>query len=334
LKVLVIGTSNSLLRDGLAAMAREFFGEGNVDNRSLGNVPGSIYALTHVIDGINFEDYDFILLDLLVNESYMRGKHISGAFVDACAELFYATLPQGMRCLHFFYSHQESFERPDATELLHKDLCAKYGIGVVNVRERLLDRSLRQGLRIGQIFQDHAHFNTALVKNVVHEAFASIDSFRPKYTKTVRHHSLFSIVPQGFPLVSRGNALRTGKYAVLSEGDRLEIPKDCRMLGFFFHQHSTSCFLNVSGSRPLCKSMVFAGGEPYVNFTTWRTAEYRSAKDVLYPTKSRGGVDQIEWTSGSVVSAESSGTLELGSLYLISCELEYLVTEARGVAFR
>lgn len=75
-EILILGTSNSILRKGWVAGLRDALPEAKIENLSVGASPGIQFALNI---GIDFSSYDVVLLDSIPNdEEYQENQQYMG----------------------------------------------------------------------------------------------------------------------------------------------------------------------------------------------------------------------------------------------------------------
>lgn len=328
MKVLVLGTSNSLLVDGVAHVARDVFGASNVTNISLGDVLGSAYALFCAAGSTSFDEYDLVLFDLMVNEIYFAEGVVDKSFIVQCAEILYKNLPDGIKYCHIGYSPMSYFYDSSEIEDMHRLLCARYGVNFISLRAMLLEFALERSLSPSQLYRDHAHFKAELLRPVLTTLFVESDKLHVKSLPSdgyFREFFLKDYIGMCSNNIERKNSLVSGIFSIFENRNVISLPPDAYLIGLYFHHYSTSCFLNFESDIHLTKQMIYNKEEPYVKFTTFHREVFCSHGSRLVVSNKRG-FGEISWTASSLSEIEGCpGRLELGSILFSSRPLRCIL---------
>ena len=267
MRVLVFGTSNSLLRGGWVEGLSEALGEGVVDNLSVGMCPSTRFAAHADID---IGRYDAVFFDSVPNDEVLLNSGFDDVELDdllgqifceisRCAPLFV----MGFCVSDYLYSPSQAFQR-------HQRLCSAAGGQFIDVRDLVLELSERYGRPAEALYDDHpAHPHRALAREIGYIIGASLSQIlppvsRPNHTSDTVVQSAFaratldSQIFAGYEKVSASTSLLTKEFIRLRGGESVSFPSS-RLVGLYLNLGTANAVLRLHGSDNVRDIKLYGG---------------------------------------------------------------------------
>ena len=140
MRVLVFGTSNSLLGGGWVSGLSEALGGGLVDNLSVGMCPSTRFAAHSDID---IERYDVVFFDSVPNDDVLLNNTLDEAILDDLLGQIFHEISRRAPLIVMGFCFKDSLNAPSAAFQRHRRLCAAAGGHFIDVRDLVLELSER-----------------------------------------------------------------------------------------------------------------------------------------------------------------------------------------------
>ena len=169
LRLAVLGTSNSILRDGWAAELAALRHGDVVENLSLG--ANTAFYGNVVLDGVDPDDYDFVFIDFTVNEQNFLDngattlENVRDAFAGVLARFRACRRCTPVAVLFFNRRHLDDPAGFTVRDL-HLGLCAQYGVPAVDLRAWVRAGLDTLGADAPAPFRDQIHLSRTMARAV------------------------------------------------------------------------------------------------------------------------------------------------------------------------
>jgi len=166
MRVLVFGTSNSLLRGGWVAGLTEALGSNAVDNLSVGMCPSTRFAAHADID---WRLYDAVFFDSVPNDEVLLDNAVNPEILDSLLGQIFYEIARSAPLIVIGFCFKEFLHAPSAAFIRHQRLCAAVGAHFVDVRDLVLELGERRGRAPESLYDDHpAHPHRVLAYEIGH----------------------------------------------------------------------------------------------------------------------------------------------------------------------
>ncbi|MCB8884136.1 hypothetical protein ACELLULO517_28270 [Acidisoma cellulosilytica] len=322
MKVLILGTSNCLLKGGAREAIEQYFSKENVTNISLGGTSGTFLALFRFIEGINFSEFDYVFFDFIVNEQWQLRAGRSPSHLMKIARIFYSLLPPGVRYCHLGFSIRSNFFHPNIVEHIHRSLCLEFGITFISIRQILIEFGAKYNIGVEKLFveNDVGHFNTGLVNAIVSQIANVIHTFPPKDWSSAITRDIFFI--QDFKKetterVSYSTSLRNQEYGLFKNNTKIKLSSGS-FLGFDYAEIGTEAFIYVNANPFLVKSLHFKVDKPWMKITAFHKEILTNSESDLTISAVPPANMSAEFTDAISSSIDDlSGDAKLASAYFL-----------------
>jgi hypothetical protein len=259
LNILILGTSNSLLKGGWVDGLRTATPNCTIKNLSIGASPGIQFAsLLHT----DFSEYDYVFFDSVPNDEeyqYLTRGYSEVEFSTKILYEIFSTISAQSRLVVLGICNKRYLNKESQIYSLRRSLAAKCGAEFVDVRQLLVAYSgffvRRSGVR--DIYDDHpSHplpqhmffigdmIGRCLLQLPV-EGEAIGKCYRDRYA--VWHAS--SVVDTDLKVVERSNSLLRESFVLLVENESLEFGESGKCIGFYVNYRGTNAAISVLGKN-------------------------------------------------------------------------------------
>lgn len=257
MKLLVLGQSNCILKDGFIAGLKAALPDADMVNGSVGAGPGAQVARLMATD---FSIYDAVIFDSLVNDEnlarFVGGHH----FYATLMFRILSTIAAQTELVVAGFCNKRHANAPSEHEKLQRETCAKVGGRFVSPREVLAD--------VAAPYADNYHLTVeASIAFAGHVARAVLDTVAavPRRDKTaVRSYATeFSTIelsspdfdPLG-PVVEQSTNLFHLASRRLVPGQRVDLGRSYRLIGALINAWQTRAQLRLDTDPPRVISMM------------------------------------------------------------------------------
>jgi hypothetical protein len=256
LNILILGTSNSILKGGWVTGLRHTLPEAVIKNMSIGASPGIQFGVHASID---FSEYQFVFFDSIPNDEQFLYGTIGGSrlsFSNRVLFEIFQTISLQTNLIILGFCLERFLTDPSGQFSSVVWLAALSSGQFVDVR-RLLSTFGASILGHSSLYGDGpTHPQTDFAFEVGAAIGFELDQFRtpPKASGLKNWAGNFSTwVPdetwQHFPRHKLSTSLLAETFSKLSAGDRFSLFPDRRCIGFYINMRGTSCDLLMEADK-------------------------------------------------------------------------------------
>jgi hypothetical protein len=259
MRVLVLGTSNSLLRGGWIDGLQETVGGLQVENRSVGASPGIQFA-THI--RTEFSNYDYVFIDSVPNdELYARVKwngrvgYFTPEYHDSVMFDIASTARAHTNVVFLGIPRRDMLEPPSRTFLERREMARRLGSPFIDFRSAVMEHAKNAGITVDQSYDTHpAHPLLSISYGVgrsigdmmnagklINRSAAAADQSK-RYT--IYSHQDWPNLPSEY----RENSVMRDTFLRLRNGESIGF-KDGRCVGYYINVRNTCCTATLEDSR-------------------------------------------------------------------------------------
>jgi hypothetical protein len=264
LRILILGTSNSLLRKGWVAGLRDAFPEAQIDNLSVGASPGIQFALSI---GLDFTSYDVVFLDSVPNdEEYQQVPHFSGtlgysseAFVDRIMFEIASTIAAETCLVVVGFCRKNNLESPSSVYRSRILIAQAAGAQFLDLRQLLLQFGPRVIGKGKDLYEEHpahpqspiSYFFGSLIGEALIAAARGKGGFSLGKNNAARsyRHNFHAWVADDHVDASKlrlyQNSLLRENYYLIRENEAHDISLPGICIGFNINAPATSCVVGL-----------------------------------------------------------------------------------------
>lgn len=244
MKVLVVGTSNSVLRGGWVDGLKETV-SGKVINRSVGASCSAFLLYELCSLSSRMEEYDIVIIDSMVNDEYFLNKgFLQEKYLLDYVQQIYTILAEKI-VIYLSFSSQQFFNCQSRAELIHRAQAFSTGAYFISVKQILHNflndnKSIKQSL----IYEDPGHVHRAIAKEIGRGIGKIINSTILSKTANLTASSRFSIyIPgeRGCRLVIEETKIRIELLFEYLDKSLIRLPKYKIIHGLFVNAKKTNC---------------------------------------------------------------------------------------------
>lgn len=249
MKILILGTSNSILVGGWVAGLRAEFPKAKIRNASVGASPGIQFAtwLNEPLD-----TYDFVIFDSVVNDENLIEGIGSRTYQDRLMFEILSTIAAKTRLVVLGFSNRRFRDKTSEEYRMRKIISENIGAQFVGFRDLAFAHRDDLVKLNGSLFRDGAHI-AAEIANMLGRALAAAlkqrvawEDRKPQDFSEEYHSIPADEFGSTFPLIALSNSLMTANFRALALGDRLSFDSDSALLGFYINCHRTDCVLRLT----------------------------------------------------------------------------------------
>jgi hypothetical protein len=259
LKALVLGTSNSILKDGWVAGFQSTCPTLELENRSVGASPGIQFSLEA---GTPFSDYDLVFFDSVPNDQEFASLQLPCAHrtVAIWPDILYelcSTISANSRLIVLGFCHRGFVTSHSAVYSARKRMAQLLGVQFVDIGSIVYRLHSEQGYPLSALYGDHpAHIAYWLA----FEIGCQLGRILTEQPSAVRRRSMNTSYAQNFHTLPAtricdnvktvGNSHVTLRTVRLHESYELNLPGTAHCLGLSLNAADTHCCLRwVSSAR-------------------------------------------------------------------------------------
>jgi hypothetical protein len=249
--ILILGTSNSLLKGGYVDGLREAFPEAQIHNRSVGASPG-IQFLRHINEDLS--GYDCIVFDSAVNDENWIDQLGTRRYYHRLMSRLFASLAVQSRLLVLGFCNERYFDGPDSDIFELYRMAAFTGGGEFLSVKTFIKNNVFEG----PVYQDDSHVDIR-VSHVFGEALADHIRSAPLRTPKPGRRGFaheFSVLQLTQPhyahlgtVVTKHNSLFRFEARLLKEDACLVFRRPKFIVGFLIDSHHARCALSFQAGK-------------------------------------------------------------------------------------
>jgi hypothetical protein len=252
MKVLVLGTSNSILKRGWVPGFRSALRNAVVENRSVGASPGIQFALEAQTD---FSRYDVVFFDSIPNDQEYAGLNALDADrkVSLWNDIIYdlcSIISSSARLVILGFCHRDAIASDHDVYTCRHRIAELLGVQFIDIRSMIV-RLLETGLyTVEQLYGDHpAHIAEWLAFEIGHHIGAIVrlepTSAHRKSYYGANHFSSLPAETISDTICTRENSYLSMRTVQLGAGFQLQLPETHECLGFSINLAQTHCCLQL-----------------------------------------------------------------------------------------
>lgn len=273
MRILILGTSNSLIRNGWVSGLQAALPGVSIDNESVGASPGVQFA-TRI--GRDLSVYDYILIDSIPNDELFASQKMrdgtTGFFSHQYQESIMFDVLSAARSqsnvVLIGVPRLDTFENASQVFNSRKSMAEQIGAKFFDIRPFVTDYASRNEFSISQCYEEHpAH----PLRNIMFDAGMHLGTsiasgqmvnhgdFRPKAERryvTYTHQDWPTL-----PFEVRRNSVMEDMFSILRLGDAIDFEYgDC--IGYYINVANTYCSatLQDSSGKPLLTTRLYYPG--------------------------------------------------------------------------
>lgn len=246
MKIMILGSSNSILKDGYVSTFNRAVAGMMVHNRSVGASPGIQYA---VRCGENLSAYDYVIFDSIANEENLSGFVGTFDYIKEVTFQIFSTIAAQTKLVVLGFCNQRFSECPSAYYEMHKSIAHEVGGQFISARE--FGNEHRGELPDGEpLYQDGgAHLNTILAREFGSVLLRKIQSLPFRVGEAENFSRNFSVVD--LPrmgcgeVIEKSNSFTTRRFSRLYPGDTIRLDRSFYCLGAYVDALESSADLHI-----------------------------------------------------------------------------------------
>lgn len=271
MKILVLGTSNSLTRDGWIGGLRDALPSASIDNRSVGASSGIQFSLNMDTD---FSEYDVVIFDSIPNdEQHLRedfgpNGYSSEDFVNQIIFEIASTISSETALIFLGFCSESSIDSISSTYKTRIQISQAVHAQFLDLRQLMLQFSLNILGPGEHLFRDPPHPQTIVSRTIGLAVGDVLSGLSEKDSGLVIKKSLtaksyrknFSLWIADIDAGARSlhrfkNSIFDENYVILSENDEIDLHIPGKCIGFNINSFATSCNVELIGAHGI-KSII------------------------------------------------------------------------------
>lgn len=245
-KILILGTSNSILRGGWSTgFTQNLPNDTVIHNKSIGGSPGTQFAAWCDHD---LSDYDCVIIDSIVNDENMMARNLIGdiSFYSKLIHEIFSTIASQTNLVVLGFCNERFAKNRSDIYKIHRDTARNVGGTFFSVIDFALEKR-------GPKFRDGAHiaipiarsFGESLAQNIGYHMIDTpcAKSFRENFS-TIRIDDLSSV-----ETVTRESRLFSETFSRLRPGDVVEFETVGQLIGFQVDSYDTYGFVRLTNGN-------------------------------------------------------------------------------------
>jgi hypothetical protein len=258
MRILILGTSNSLLKMGWVAGLREGLPSATIDNMSVGASPGIQFA-QHL--DIDFSAYDVVFMDSIPNdEEYREIPYFSGSlgyssetFVDRILYEIAATIASETFLVMLGFCRSFNLRSPSSTFNSHREIATATGAQFLDIRSLLAEFGPSLVADGEDLYEPHpahpqskiSHHFGRLLGEVITPLLSQKSSVSNRSYR--ENFSVWRAEDHAMQLKMFQNSLYSEKYAILTADEAIPLDFPGRCIGFNINTMATSGVVQLRG---------------------------------------------------------------------------------------
>ena len=259
-KILILGTSNSILRGGWVDGLRSSLPTAQIDNRSIGASPGIQFASE--IDH-DFTHYDFVFFDSVPNdEEYQYNREFSGnleysseKFVNDIIYQICRKISTESKLIILGFCRKQYINEISSVYENRIRIAMSLSVPFIDIRSILISYMRFYDLMVDDIYEEHPSHPNRNISKTIGSALGDIiksNELETIFCKSKKilpnlkiNFSVWRPVPgKGYDVKSISNSLFSESFAVLHNDDNINFNENGICIGF----HINTCETNSSVS--------------------------------------------------------------------------------------
>ena len=258
MRVLLVGTSNSIVRGGYRSAFEDEPSFTTFTHKGIGASPSVI--LPYLCAEINFRDYDYVVIDTAINDgTYHARKWIREDQIYEYLR-WVATQATQARCKPVFLimPTKNGLSKRGRSEVIYHKVAAEFRASVVNGYDFVRAHQAITGSAVENLFTDVAHLVphvARLLGGVVIEKIKSLKSSEVETGATTASYTALSASEMGVETHLIESSLMRVDAARLRDGDSAVVSLGAgnAIVGACFNATKTWGYLNLAGNNAISK---------------------------------------------------------------------------------
>jgi hypothetical protein len=257
MKLLILGTSNSLLRGGYVDGIREALPDAAITNRSVGASPGAQFACAMPDD---LSGYDAVIFDSVVNDENIEPFVGTPDYFAALMRRMLSTVAAQAPLVVLGFCNRRYFRTPSAIYELHRTIAEELGAPFMSARDFALARGqdiLGPGV---PLFEETTHIDRRISFVFGHDLAGKLGRIerRPGVRNYAHEFARIDATREGRTYVKANSLFGGWRFRALAEGDEIRLDRDRDLVGMYIDANGTrgalACYGNASTR---CKSLLY-----------------------------------------------------------------------------
>lgn len=255
--ILILGTSNSLLKGGWVDGLREALPGWNIQNRSIGASPGIQFAASLNTDFSNFE---YVFFDSVPNDEEYQYLNVGYSDIEFSTQILFdifSTISAKANLIILGICNKRFLDRESEVYSLRRYLASACGADFIDVRELLNSFSGFFAERGGSrdLYEDHpSHplakhmfFLGGLIGACLKGTPAPVAKVGKCYKSKYLAWDASMVNGSAHRVVERSNSLLSERFVLLEEGESLSFELGMRCIGLYVNYRGTNAVAKLSG---------------------------------------------------------------------------------------
>ncbi|WP_410952313.1 hypothetical protein [Pseudomonas sp. S1(2024)] len=255
--ILILGTSNSLLKGGWVDGLREALPGWNIQNRSIGASPGIQFAASLNTD---FSSFDYVFFDSVPNDEEYQYLNVGYSDIEFSTQILFdifSTISAKANLIVLGICNKRFLDRESEVYSLRRYLASACGADFIDVRELFNSFSGFFAERGGSrdLYEDHpSHplakhmfFLGGLIGACLKGAPAPVAKGGKCYKSKYLAWDASMVNGSAHRVVERSNSLLSERFVLLEEGESLSFELGMRCIGLYVNYRGTNAVATLSG---------------------------------------------------------------------------------------
>ncbi|MFJ3147525.1 hypothetical protein [Pseudomonas hunanensis] len=255
--ILILGTSNSLLKGGWVDGLREALPGWNIQNRSIGASPGIQFAASLNTD---FSIFDYVFFDSVPNDEEYQYLNAGYSDIEFSTEILFdifSTISAKTNLVVLGICNKRFLDRESEVYSLRRYLASAVSADFIDVREILNSFSGFFARRGGSrdLYEDHpSHplpqhmfFLGGLIGACLKDSPAQVAKGGKCYKSKYVAWDASMVNSSAHRIVERSNSLLSETFVLLEEGESLSFELGMRCIGLYVNYRGTNAVATLNG---------------------------------------------------------------------------------------
>lgn len=254
-KILILGTSNSLLRGGWVDGLRHALPDCEIQNRSIGASPGIQFCALLDTD---FSQYDYVFFDSIPNDEEYQYTNRGYSDIEFTTEILheiFSTVTLSSQLIVLGICTKRFFDNESEVYSLRRCLAYACGAEFIDTREILRNHSgffaRRSGVR--NLYDTHPSHplpqHMFLIGRLIGSLLGKVTTPSERIGRC--HRERYSVwhssqaVLSGLRIVHRSNSLLSEDFVLLSDNEELGFDNEGSCIGFYVNYRGTNATITL-----------------------------------------------------------------------------------------
>ncbi len=260
MNICLIGTSNSIYKDGYAGGLEQSPYISHVVRNSIGASPSII--IPYFASQIDFSQFDWLILETAINDrNYYKYGSITKKQIREFIEYGIArALEKG--CLPFLLimPSRKAFDKETISGLIYRKIANELNIPVLNGFEYIQQYAKQNNMTIGDCFIDDFHIQKPIAYEIglkIAEILNEKRDIQPLAPVYKYHYKVIDLAFYSSKTIHRKTSILQYEFACLESNDQISIPikPSTSIVGIAYNAAKTVGSLYINSDQPVVKDL-------------------------------------------------------------------------------